>query len=284
MRCLLFANLEKRSSLEIALKIATYLKTGGAQVFAFDEEASLLQVEPLSSTSKEKIDFLITLGGDGTILRMVHDFLPVEVPIVGINLGALGFMADIPISDVFASLEELLKGNFTIQERIMIKAKCVQGEMFAVNDLVIHRGRNPSLIDLSIHVDGKYFTTFSADGVIFATPNGSTAYSLAAGGPIVAPDLNAFVITPICAHAISNRPIVMLPREKIEIEYLSPYDPVEVTYDGFSNYHLNTHDVLTVRPSTKKFKMVNLPSTDYFATLRTKLGWAGQVRSLSSIH
>ena len=151
---------------------------------------------------------------------------------------------------------------------------------FAVNDMVVHRGNNPSLVDLAIHVDGNYFNTFSADGVIVSTPNGSTAYSLAAGGPILTPDINALVITPICAHTISNRPIVLMPKKRIEIEYLSPNAPVDIIYDGLSGQTLSTGEVFTITPSERTFKMVSLLRTDYFSTLRTKLGWTGQVRAM----
>lgn len=145
--------------------------------------------------------------------------------------------------------------------------------------MVIHRSRNPSLIDLSIHVDGIYLNTFSADGIIVATPSGSTAYSLAAGGPILEPELEAFVITPISPHTISNRPIVLMPKEKIEVQYLSPYGPVEVTYDGISQFHMHTNEVFSISRSKRTFKLVSIyRRRDYYSTLRTKLGWTGQLR------
>jgi NAD+ kinase len=149
---------------------------------------------------------------------------------------------------------------------------------FAVNEIVIHRAHNPSLIDLSIHVDGTYLNTFSADGIIVATPSGSTAYSLAAGGPILTPEIDAFVITPICPHTISNRPLVLMPKEKIEVQYLSPYAPVEITYDGFSRFTMQTDEVFTIFKSKKKYKLVSLKRNDYFSTLRSKLAWSGQLR------
>ena len=138
--------------------------------------------------------------------------------------------------------------------------------------------RTIPLIDLSIHVDGTYLNTFSADGIIVATPSGSTAYSLAAGGPIITPELNAFVITPISPHTISNRPIVLMPKLHIEVQYLSSYIQVEITYDGFSRHTLRTNEIFSIKKATKTFKMVSLNRSDYFSTLRSKLGWSGQVR------
>lgn len=275
----LFANMKKRESFMISKEIARFLQEKNVKVVARDEEAAELALTPLSSIPSETIDFVISLGGDGTILRVIHHYLLVDAPILGINLGHLGFMADVPLSELYSSLDDLLNGAYTIKERIMMEGVTPKRERcFAVNEMVVHRARNPSLIDLSIHVDGVYLNTFSADGLILSTPSGSTAYSLAAGGPILTPELNAFVITPISPHTISNRPIVLMPERSIEMQYLSAYDPVEITYDGFSHYTLSTNEVFTVSRSKRTFKMVRLSRTDYFATLRTKLGWAGQLR------
>lgn len=120
--------------------------------------------------------------------------------------------------------------------------------------------------------------TFSADGIILSTPNGSTAYSLAAGGPIVTPEIEAFVLTPICPHTISNRPIVLMPKKEITIKYLSPVAPVEITYDGITSFNLSTNEIFTIKPSTRTFKLVMLEKHDYFSTLREKLGWQGKLK------
>ena len=275
----LFANMKKRESYTIAKQITLYLQEKKVTVVARDDEAEELNVPPLTSISQSTIDCLISLGGDGTILRLVHHFPYLTAPILGINLGHLGFMADIPLSDLYPSLDDLITGQYRIEERVMMEGVTVSGEhCFAVNEMVIHRAHNPNLIDLSIHVDGIYLNTFSADGIIVSTPGGSTAYSLAAGGPILTPDLNAFVITPISPHTISNRPIVLMPKDKIEVQYLSSHNPVEIVFDGFSRYTINTNEIFTITKSKKKFKMVSLDRTNYFDTLRRKLGWLGQVR------
>ncbi len=160
-----------------------------------------------------------------------------------------------------------------IQGETLTEEKC-----FAVNDLVVHRGKNPSLVEISIHVDGLYLNTFEADGVILATPNGSTAYSLAAGGPILSPSLDAVVLTPISPHTISNRPIVLTAHQEIQVQYLSDYDPIEIRADGFFFHTLQTGEVFRISRHPKTFKLISLHRNDYFSTLRTKLGWSGKLR------
>ena len=279
----LFANTKKRSFFEVATKVRDFLQQHNITVIAREEEAQALGIADLSSVKPNQIDLLISMGGDGTILRLIHTQPDLDAPILGINLGHLGFMADIPLPDLIPSLEDLIAGAYTTQERIVMEGVCPDGKRcFAVNEMVIHRAKNPSLIDLSIHVDGTYLNTFSADGIILSTPSGSTAYSLAAGGPILAGELDAFVITPICPHTISNRPIVLMPKHTIEVQYQSPYDPVEITYDGVSRYTMATSEVFSVSRSSKTVKMVKLDRTDAYATLRTKLGWSGQVRGSHS--
>lgn len=279
MQIALFPNLNKPHSRKIARDIAIFLKDRGVKVTAEDEVAGEIEAEPLSMVSPKDIDILISLGGDGTILRLYHRHMELEAPILGINLGGLGFMADIPQTDIYPCLEDILAGRYTVQERLMMEGRTNNHEhCYAVNEIVIHRERNPCLIDLSVYVDGTYLNTFSADGMIVATPSGSTAYSLAAGGPILTPELNAFVLTPISPHTISNRPIVLMPKREIKIEYISHYQPVEITYDGYPSYKIATGECFTITPSQKKFKLINLNRHDYFATLRTKLGWTGKLK------
>jgi NAD+ kinase len=276
----LFPNIQKRQSRNLAISIQEFLSQQGIKVVAEEEDAAEIGASPLSQVDPKEIDFLISMGGDGSILSLVHRYYhKIEAPILGINLGHLGFMADIPLSDIYPSLQDLINGSYKIEERLMLDGLSVQGERtFAVNDIVIHRGLIPSLVELAIHVDGLYLNTFEADGIIISTPNGSTAYSLAAGGPILSPTLNALVITPISPHTISNRPIVLTADEEIQIQYLSAYDPIEMRADGIDLHTIKTGDVYRVRRSSKKFRLVSLLRRDYFSTLRSKLGWSGKLR------
>ncbi|MGE5196017.1 MAG: NAD(+)/NADH kinase [Anaerolineae bacterium] len=275
----LFPNTRKRHSRNLAIGIQEFLTNQGIIVVAEDEDAEQIGAKPLSSIDPFQIQFLISMGGDGTILRLFHKYEKINPPILGINLGHLGFMADVPISDIYPSLQDLINGAYRIEERVMIQGETVHGDRcFAVNDIVVHRGKNPSLVEIAIHVDGLYLNTFEADGIIIATPNGSTAYSLAAGGPILSPTLDALVLTPISPHTISNRPIVLTSKQEIQIQYLSEYDPVEIRADGLSHHDLRTGEVFRITRHQKNFKLVNLLRRDYFSTLRSKLGWAGKLR------
>jgi len=275
----LFPNLSKSQSKSIALGIKEFLSVHNVKVVTDDHEAEVIGTDPLSSVSPKEIDLMIALGGDGTILRIFHNHLEIEAPLLGINLGSLGFLADIPITDIYTTLEEVISGTCEVQERIIIEGETITGEKcFAVNELTVHRARNPCLIDLSIHVDGVYLNTFSADGIIVATPCGSTAYSLSAGGPILTPELDVVVLTPISPHTISNRPIVLKPKQEIQIQYISEHDPVEISYDGMCTFHMASGEVFYIKPSLKKFRLIHFRKHDYFSTLRTKLNWSGKLR------
>lgn len=274
----LFPNTHKSQAISITTSIFQFLTERGIQVVLDDPQAIQIGGIPLSKISPESIDFIVSLGGDGTILRLIHRHPTLSAPLLGINLGNLGFMADIPINDIYPSLEELLRGQYTIQNRMMMEGQLGTSHCLAVNEMVIHRAQNHTLIDLAIYVDGTYLNTFAADGIIIATPNGSTAYSLAAGGPILTPELEAFVLTPISPHTISNRPIVLMPKHEIQVKYLSGFRPVEVSYDGISTFQMRVNDTFSVQRSNKKFRLVNLSRHDYFSTLREKLGWTGSLR------
>jgi len=276
----IFPNISKRQSKSIAIGIREYLSNRNIIVTAEDDEAGLIGALPLSKCEPDAIDVLISLGGDGTILRLIQKHPDLTAPIVGVNLGSLGFMADVPLTEIYPTLEDLIQGKFDVQNRLMMEGLAPSNEKcLAVNEIVIHRAQNPCIVDLAIHVDGIYLNTFSADGIIISTPSGSTAYSLAAGGPIVSPDLDAFVITPISPHTISNRPIVLYPQQEIQIQYLSEYDPVEISFDGFAHCMMSTGEVYHIKPAKRRCHLVQLAHHDYYATLRKKLGWTGKLRA-----
>lgn len=279
----LFPNEQKSRSIHTAQEICRFLISKNVHVVCEDQHASILGAQPLSEIDYTSIDFRICLGGDGTILRLVHRHPQLTAPLLGINLGSLGFLADIPESAIYPSLELLLEGHFTLQNRMMMTGKTTNGDTcFAINEVVLHRAQNPCLIELAVYVDGSYLNTFAADGIIISTPSGSTAYSLAAGGPILSPDLRAFVLTPICPHTISNRPIVLMPNKDIQIKYLSPLRPIEISYDGMTTFDLPTNHTFLAQTSCQDFCLVNLKDHDYFATLREKLGWQGKLKTLSN--
>ena len=257
------------SSSPLAPEIKTYLEARGVHTLIGPE-----------IDSAKKIDVIITMGGDGTILHAAHTYAHLNAAIFGINLGHLGFMADVPLTDIYPSLDDLIAGAYTIENRLVIEGKAPQcHSCFALNDFVIHRGINPSLIELSIQLDETYVNTFQADGMVISTPNGSTAYSLAAGGPILSPGLEGLVLTPICAHTISNRPIVITPNQSLKITYQSKKKPVDVIIDGLHSFSLHPEETLEITKSTKTFKLINLKRRDFYSTLRSKLGWTGKLRT-----
>ncbi|MCH9613900.1 MAG: NAD kinase [Chlamydiia bacterium] len=248
---------------ELASEVESYLTKKG--------------VEVTRAPDVEGADMIISMGGDGTIINLAHKYRDLNIPILGINLGHLGFMADIPTSDLYPSLDDLLAGHYTIEERLILECTHAEKETLAINDFVIHRSQNPSLVEISIHVNEHHLNTFKADGIIVATPNGSTAYSLAAGGPILRPGLGGVVITPICAHTISNRPIVLSADDTITLEYTSESNSVDFVVDGMENHPLKTGEKVVLKRSKRVFKLVNIQRRDYFSTLRTKLGWTGKL-------
>lgn len=266
----LFPNTNKENAINIATEICKFLKKSNFTVIGPDDIAHLFNGLPLSEHTP---DIIMPIGGDGTILQVIHEYKNLNIPILGIHLGSLGFMTDIPLPDLYPSLENLVNKKFNIESRLVIQTE----HSFAVNDIVIHREPNHHIIDLAIHVDGKYLNTFAADGIIISTPTGSTAYSLAAGGPIIDPSLNAIVITPICPHTISNKPVVLSPQQDIEIQYLSNYNPITITYDGIEKFNLATNEKLSITYSEQKFKLINLGRREYFSTLRAKLHWSGHL-------
>lgn len=281
MKIALFPNEIKNQSLKVAAEVCQFLKERGIEVFAEERLASGIGANTLIEQLFDYIDFRISFGGDGTILRLVHRHPQLIAPLLGVNLGSLGFLADIPLKDIFPSLQDLLDGRYTIQKRMIIEGNIPnKGRSFAVNEIVIHRAKNAGLVDLAIYVDRRYVNTFSADGIILSTPSGSTAYSLAAGGPILTPELNAIIITPICPHTISNRPLVLMPQHQIEIKYLSDRLPVEMTYDGVHTFSLTKEESFIVNVASERhFQLVNLTRHDYFFTLREKLGWHGKLKT-----
>lgn len=275
----LFFNASNKKSKQLALEVQEFLSSQGIQIVADDTVAQEIGAKPLSQVKASDINFIISFGGDGAILSVAHQHSNIDAPILGINTGHLGFMADVQIADLYPSLQDLISGAYSIEERLILEGKNIHGtSCFAVNDIVIHRSPNPSMIEIGIHVNGLYLNTFEADGLIIATPNGSTAYSLGAGGPIVSPSLEAIVITPICPHTISNRPLVLTADQEIQIQYLSEYSPVEIRADGLQPFPIATGESFHIRRSSRKFRLVSLHRKDYFSILRTKLGWSGKLR------
>lgn len=225
------------------------------------------------------VDLLLTLGGDGTLLRGARLVAPHGVPVLGVNLGHLGFLTSLGPRELETRLAQLCAGEVVLDERMVLEAVDVahdgteRGTSLALNDVVLHRGGVARMLRLAIHAHGDEVGTYSADGVILSTPTGSTAYSLSAGGPIVSPAVDCIVATPICPHTLAIRPLVLPADEQITVEVLSPTEELILTIDGQEGARMMPGDRLVVRRAPVPLRLVRFPEQSFFSTLRRKLRW-----------
>ena len=226
-------------------------------------------------------DLIISIGGDGTMLATAYKAHIYDKPVLGLNLGKLGFLVETDVAQMDSVIDILKKKKYTIEERMVLTGNCIghqTGELIAVNDLVIEKGRWPKMIELSLWVDDEYVTTFSADGLIVATPTGSTGYSLSTGGPIVSPTAKAITLSPISPHSLTVRPIVLSSEQVIKIKADSPYKDVQVSCDGQRVYNFPPPLEIEIKKSDRSLKLIKTSLTTYFGTLRKKLLWGIDVR------
>lgn len=228
------------------------------------------------------IDALLTLGGDGTLLRGAKLLDGRPVPIIGVNLGRLGFLTSCSASDVESALRRFTAGDYTAEPRMTLTATTVGGAnegthdaWLALNDFVLHKGGFARVVRLSISIDGDQMGTYAADGIVVATPTGSTAYSLSAGGPIVAPGLESIVITPISAHTLGIRPLVVHPDSEIVLQGEDGPDELLLTVDGQGGTEMRRGERLVIRRSQSPVMLVRFPPDSFFNRIRQKLGWGG---------
>lgn len=264
----------------ISSAICKRFKLEGIEVLLEDSLAE--QIGQVNGYSDEEIpklvDLIIVLGGDGTLISVARLIGTRNVPIVGVNLGRLGFLTEITCDELPEMLERLISGDYQVSDRMMLDAFIhrngkVVGQFTVVNDIVINKGALARIIDMETYVDGRYLTSYKADGLIVSTPTGSTGYNLAAGGPIIYPDINSLLISPICPHMLTNRPIMVWSRSVIEIDVKFEDDVVFFTADGQVGRKLLPGDRVEVRRSESRTRLVSSPSKDYFEILRTKLSW-----------
>ena len=223
-------------------------------------------------------DVVIVLGGDGTLLGVSRILSGSDIPIVGINMGNLGFLTEVTREEALDLVDIIANGSYEVENREMISAKVIRGNKQycnydVLNDVVISRGIVSRVVDLALEINDKQISTFKADGIILATPTGSTAYSLSAGGPIVFPALPLMIITPICPHTFTNRPLVVSNKRIIRVRSLSDTTEIHLTLDGQISFDLMAGDVVEVTKSKKSVKFIRSPFRDYFSILKTKLMW-----------
>lgn len=264
----------------LAEKVVHWLQERGIEVFLEQELAG--EIGGLSGYPEKSIpamvNLIIVLGGDGTLISVARKVGDLGTPILGVNLGSLGFLTEITRKELFPVLEQVLQGNYTVSTRMMLDVLVWRGDeevgrYRVLNDVVINKGALARMIDMEASIDGVYLTTFRADGLIIASPTGSTAYNLAAGGPIIYPGLSCLVISPICPHMLTNRPIIVSEESIIRVEVKFQDEDVVLTADGQVGMPLQGGDVVEVRKSKSWTMLIKSPTKDYFQVLRTKLRW-----------
>lgn len=265
---------------EVVRGVLAWLEARGCRSLIDEETAALLGRADGQARARvvEQADLMLVLGGDGTLLSVARTAGPREVPVLGVNLGGLGFLTEIPLDELYPVLGAVLSGEARPTRRVMLTCRVQRGgrtvaDYVALNDAVINKGAMARIIDLEMSINGEYVTTYRADGLIVSTPTGSTAYCLSAGGPILYPTLGALVLTPICPHTLTNRPLVVPDDVGIEILQGSASEEVSLTMDGQIGFQLQHRDVILIRRSPKMLPLVTSPKRNYFEVLRTKLKW-----------
>ena len=237
-----------------------------------------LGAELVEKKTRGAIDAVVVLGGDGTLLRAVQRVSTEDTPVLGVNLGSLGFLTEITSDEVEGALRTLMSGDYAYSWRSMLCATLVRGDESHVhqglNDVTIAKASTVSrIVEFTVSVGNRFVSEFRADGLIVSSPTGSTAYNLAAGGPILHPSLDAVVLTPICPHMLSYRPLVIPASTPVRIKVRSSTSPVHVTVDGQWSREVMPADELVVSMGKRRLKLVTSPARDYFEVLRTKLKW-----------
>jgi NAD+ kinase len=240
--------------------------------------------EPLGRTAvsdeelARRADLMVVLGGDGTLIYGARMLKGRPVPILGVNMGSLGFLTEIPVADAAATLDAVLAGRGRVDSRMKLSCRLFRGDELVLedevlNDVVINKSALARIADHETWLDGAFVATYRADGVIFSTPTGSTAYSLSAGGPIVHPSIDCVVVTPICPHALTQRPIVVPGDQLVRVKLTSDVSDVFLTIDGQAGQSLKKGDRIEIQRSLNRVMLVRNPQLDYFAILRQKLRW-----------
>lgn len=267
------ANQEKKECIKLAQEIEKYLKEKGAECLVRGKNK-------LTHTPMEHTDAIIVLGGDGTLLRAARELAGRKIPFLGINLGHLGYLAEIEAQNVQTALDSLLEDHCVTEERMMltgdvwIGGRCVGHDM-ALNDIVLNRSGNLRVVDYMVYVGGQYLNRFTADGIMVATPTGSTGYSLSAGGPIISPTASLLLLTPICPHTLNSRSIVFSGEDTIRIQIgegrRAGKDETYVTFDGDTSFRMHSGDYVEIKKSMEITRILKINQISFLEVLRNKL-------------
>jgi NAD+ kinase len=275
----IIANLAKRRVPDVMKELVLEMKKRNVGVLLLKDSAQYIGRKDLSAEEEDirnNAQVLISLGGDGTLLRAARVVREANVPIFGVNMGGLGFLTEIIYRDLNKALPLLFQKKYYLEKRNMLAVN-VPGnnkELFALNDVVLSRGASARIVKLKTFIDGDYLTTFTSDGLIVSTSTGSTAHSLSAGGPIIHPSLDSVLIVPICPHTLSNRPIVVPSRSKIKVKTLTE-KPVDYTIDGQIGGVLEKGNEIRVQSAPFHISLIRLKKKSFYGLLRKKLKWSG---------
>jgi NAD+ kinase len=276
------ARRDRAEAREVTRGLVQWLVAQGREVVVDTETAAALALPIVTVADRQalpgKVDLIVVLGGDGTLLSVARLVDGLHVPILGVNLGGLGFLTATTLEALFPTLEAVLRGEYAAEERLVLtvtltRAGASLAELLALNDVVVAKGALGRLIDLDVRADGQPMTAYRADGLIIATPTGSTAYNLSAAGPILFPTMDAVVLTPICSHTLTNRPIVLPASIALEVTLLSDAPDVVLSVDGQPGPPLAAGDVVRVGQAGARIRLIRDPRKSYFEVLRTKLKW-----------
>jgi NAD+ kinase len=272
----------RRSNLsEVVPPLLSWLEARGIHV-VYDQETASSLAEPSEGRSREQVaaasELLLVLGGDGTLLAAARVAAARGIPILPINMGSLGFLTSFMLEELYPALEDILAGRLTISERVMLHAELQRGgkildKQTVLNEVVINKGALARMIELELSIDQDFVCRYRADGLIVASPTGSTAYSLSAGGPIVHPSVESFLITPICPHTLSDRPVVVGDTSIIEVKLSAGTESVFLTLDGQKGIPLQATDRVRISRAQQLLKLIQTPNKSYFQILRNKLKW-----------
>lgn len=275
----IIVNMDKSGSLELTKEMVEWFESNGNNVLLMEQTAISINRQDIGYAKIDlykKSDILFVIGGDGTLLRVAREVAAIGIPILGINMGHLGFIAEVEVKDIFSSLRKVLDNDYKIEERMMIEASIyrqssIVKKFYALNDICFTKGALSRIIKLDTYVNDEYVNTYNADGLLISTPTGSTAYSLSAGGPIVCPNVNVMIITPICSHSLSSRAIIVSKNDVICVDAFDNDDSVYLTADGQEGYRLWQGDKVYIKRSSFTAKFIKVSNLSFYDVLRTKL-------------
>lgn len=266
---------------EIVPPLIDWLRERQIETCIDKETAATLELRDKSLSRNElpaQVDLIVVLGGDGTLLATARALNRRPVPLLAVNLGGLGFLTVITTDELYPTLEMAIAGTLSTERRVQIEAEIVRADeviasYLALNDVVLNKGAIARVLDFDVWVNGRFVSTYKSDGLIVSTPTGSTAYSLAAGGPVIAPNVPAFIITPICAHTLTNRPVVLPDSVTVEVAVKSQRESVYLTVDGQVGIALRSDDAVRLKRAASYVELIQSAHKSYFEILQQKLKW-----------